>query len=77
MVFSSKRIDGLFARPYIARFDSATGRFAPPFVLPQASPDHYDDLLMSFNIPEFVAGRVPHAPTLAAKAREEQPGKPG
>lgn len=73
MVFSSKRIDGLFARPFIARFDSATGRFSAPFVLPQADPDHYNDLLMSFNIPEFVAGRVPHAPTLAAKAREAVP----
>lgn len=64
IVFSSKRDDGLFARPYIARFDPSTGRFSPPFLLPQASPSYYDDLLRSFNIPEFTGGRVPHAATL-------------
>ncbi len=64
MVFSSKRLDGLFARPFIARFDAATGRFSAPFVLPQASPSFYDDLLQSFNVPEFVSDRVPHSDTL-------------
>ncbi|MCM1028996.1 MAG: hypothetical protein NC342_01935 [Pseudoflavonifractor sp.] len=68
MVFSSKRDDGLFARPYIARFDASTGRFSPPFILPQDDPDHYDDLLRSYNIPEFVKGRVEHADKLRQSA---------
>lgn len=70
MVFSSKRGNGLFARPYIARFDPATGRFSPPFILPQQSPDHYADLMRSFNVPEFVAGRVDSAPALRALATQ-------
>lgn len=69
LVFSSKRDDGLFARPYIARFDSATGRFSTPFVLPQASPDRYADILRSFNIPEFISRRAPHAPALREQSR--------
>lgn len=68
VVFSSKRDDGLFARPYIARFDPATGRFSPPFLLPQASSTHYDDLMRSVNVPEFVAGRVTCADTLRSLA---------
>lgn len=64
IVFSSKRVDGNFSRPYIARFNGATGRFSPPFVLPQASSSYYDDLMRSFNVPEFVGGRVGCADTL-------------
>lgn len=71
VVFSSKRMDGNFARPFIARFDSATGRFSAPFVLPQESPSYYDDLMRSFNVPEFVAGRVPHADSLLRLALEK------
>lgn len=68
IVFSSKRDDGLFARPYIARFDASTGHFSHPFLLPQESPAFYDNLMRSFNIPEFVSGRVPHAEILRRMA---------
>ncbi len=64
VVFSSKRDDGLFARPYIARFDTSTGRFSPPFLLPQTSSTFYEDLMRSYNVPEFVGGRVECADTL-------------
>ncbi len=53
MVFSSRRGDGLFTRPYITRFDSSTGRFTKSFILPQSSVEFYDDLFFSYNIPNF------------------------
>ncbi len=57
IVFSSRRIDGLYTRPFFAYFD-ASGRIHKPFLLPQKYPDHHTRLLKSYNIPEFVKGRV-------------------
>ncbi|MDE6825994.1 MAG: cytochrome C biosynthesis protein [Paramuribaculum sp.] len=57
-VFSSKRIDGLWARPYIAAFDPATGRAGRPALLPQEDPDWYMQTLLSFNVPELVKGKI-------------------
>ena len=51
-VFASRRLDGQFTRPFIVHID-AEGRCGKPFLLPQESPDYYDDSLFSFNIPEF------------------------
>lgn len=51
-VFSSRRLDGLFTRPFIAHIDS-DGKASKPFLLPQESPAYYDNSLFSFNIPEF------------------------
>jgi Tol biopolymer transport system component len=56
-VFSSRRIDGLYTRPYIASIDE-TGRAGKPFLLPQKNTDYYSGSLYSFNIPEFVNGQV-------------------
>ena len=52
IVFSSRRLDGLFTRPFIAHIDAA-GKVSKPFLLPQQSPDYYGNSLFSFNIPEF------------------------
>jgi Tol biopolymer transport system component len=52
IVFSSKRDDGLTARPYIAWID-ADGKTGKPFILPQKDPDFYGNFLKTFNIPEF------------------------
>lgn len=57
-VFSSKRLDGLTARPYIASFDPATGRATKPFVMPQPDPRYYDDQSLTYNVPELVKGAV-------------------
>jgi WD40-like Beta Propeller Repeat len=57
IVFSSKRIDGLFARPFFSYVD-AQGRFHKPFVLPQADPTFYESYLKTFNVPELVQGPV-------------------
>jgi len=40
IVFSSRRIDGRFTRPYISYFDEQ-GTAHKPFVLPQKDPDFY------------------------------------
>lgn len=57
LVFSSKRTDGLAARPYFAYIGSSdkTGK---PFVLPQKDPTLYDRMLQTFNKPEFVTGKI-------------------
>jgi hypothetical protein len=57
LVFSSKRIEGRSARPFIAYFKDwdHTGK---PFVLPQKDPKHYQTMIESFNIPEFVKGKI-------------------
>jgi hypothetical protein len=56
-VFSSRRIDGLYTRPYIAWLNE-NGESSKPFLLPQKDPDFYDRCLLSFNIPEFVTKKV-------------------
>lgn len=56
-VFSSRRLDGLYTRPFIAKIDE-NGNCTKPFLLPQENPDYYDDLLYSFNIPEFISKPV-------------------
>jgi hypothetical protein len=56
-VFGSRRMDGLYTRPYIAWIDES-GRAGKPFLLPQDAPAYYESCLYSFNIPEFVRGRV-------------------
>lgn len=60
LVFSSKRRDGLFARPHFTYVDAA-GRFQKPFILPQPDPTFYDSCLKTFNVPEFVAGPIPYS----------------
>ena len=57
IVFSSKRLDGLFARPFFSYFD-ANGEFCKPFVLPQADPAFYESYLKTFNRPELILGPI-------------------
>ena len=57
IVFSSRRIDGLHTRLYFAYFDTS-GRIHQPFLLPQKNPDFYRGFLKSYNVPEFVKGKV-------------------
>jgi len=66
MVFSSRRIDGTFTRPYICYFDS-TGNEHTPFLLPQKNPMYYDYSTKSFNVPEYITGKVPVSPYDFAK----------
>jgi hypothetical protein len=57
IVFSSKRLDGLFARPHFSYVDEQ-GKFHKPFLLPQSDPDFYDSFLKTFNVPELVNGAI-------------------
>lgn len=58
MVVSSRRVDGLFTRPYITYVDSE-GKARKPFLLPQRNPlKYYKDLMFSYNIPELMEGKV-------------------
>src|SRR5574344_220852 len=57
VIFSSRRIDGLYTRPFIAHID-ANGKASKPFLLPQNDIDYYKHLFKSYNIPEFIKGAV-------------------
>ena len=57
-VFSSKRQDGLWAHPYIAKFDRQKGTAGKPFVLPQKDPDFYFYFTQTFNLPELLTTPV-------------------
>lgn len=57
IVFSSKRDDGNYTRPYFAYFDK-NGHTHKPFRLPQRSADFYTRLFKSYNIPEFMVKPV-------------------
>ena len=58
VVFSSRRGDGLFTRPYFAHIDS-TGKASKPMLLPQRNPlDFYQQLFCAYNIPELVKSEV-------------------
>ena len=52
-VFGSRRMDGLYTRPYIAAIDE-NGRASKPFLLPQKNPNAYIESLYSYNVPEFI-----------------------
>ena len=54
IVFSSRRDDGLFTRPYFCHVDDR-GNVTKAFMLPQRNPRHfYRDRFFSFNVPEFI-----------------------
>lgn len=58
MVFSSRRDDRLYTRPYFT-YVSEDGTYHKPFLLPQRSPlKHYRDILHAYNIPELISGEV-------------------
>jgi hypothetical protein len=57
LIFSSKRGDGLTARPFISHIE-ANGVSDKPFILPQYDPEFYQDFSKSFNIPEFSTEKI-------------------
>lgn len=61
LVFSSKRGDGLTARPYISFID-ANGKASKPFVLPQKDPIFYKRFIKTYNIPEFAQLEISFSP---------------
>lgn len=57
IIFSSRRDDGSYTRPYITRF-SPDGESTKAFVVPQEDTSYYKDLMKSFNVPEFMVQPV-------------------
>jgi Tol biopolymer transport system component len=57
VVFSSRRYDGNYTRPFIAHIDK-DGHGTKPFELPCADPDYHRQFMRSYNIPEFMRGPV-------------------
>ena len=56
LVFSSRRDDGLFTRPYFCYVD-AKGTVTKAFMLPQRNPRRfYRGRFLSFNVPDFITG---------------------
>ena len=51
-VFTSKRDDGLFGKPFFSHV-SPDGTVTKPFLLPQKDPHYYDKMLRSFNVPDL------------------------
>ena len=59
MVYNSRRIDGLYSRPFFTYIDEE-GVAHKPFVLPQNEKNFYKAFRKSFNIPEMISGPVPN-----------------
>ncbi len=54
LVFSSRRIDGLYTRPFFWHIDG-NGQASKPFLLPRKNPlEYYADQMNSYNIPELM-----------------------
>lgn len=71
VVFASRRLDGLYTRPYLAYIDE-TGSPRKPLLLPQDDIDYYQMEMKSFNVPEFIKGKVTASPAdLAGAARAD------
>ena len=67
IVFTSKRLDGLFGRPFIS-YVSEAGRFHKAFVLPQENPSFYESCMNTFNLPELLEAPVQMSPEDLASA---------
>jgi hypothetical protein len=57
IVFSSKRGDQLFTRPYFSHVDEQ-GNCSKPILLPQRDPFFYDSFVNTYNVPELIQGPV-------------------
>ncbi len=72
-VFSSRRLDGLYTRPYIAHINR-DGKIGKPFLLPQKDSEFYSRFMKSYNIPEFVKGKVELDVYEVMKVSKQSPG---
>lgn len=61
-VYSSRRFDGNYARPYFSHID-AEGKASKPIQLPHEDPKHDLNLLKCYNVTEFSTTPVKHTPT--------------
>lgn len=66
VVFSSRRNDGTYTRPFFAHIDK-NGQGTKPFELPSADPDYHRQFMKCYNIPEFMHGPVTIKPQAFAE----------
>jgi dipeptidyl aminopeptidase/acylaminoacyl peptidase len=78
LVFSSKRMDDVFSRTFIAYFDK-DGVAHNPFVLPQKDPQIYYSLLANYNLPRLIKGKIELSPGQIRDMvlEDPEPVKPG
>jgi len=57
IAFSSKRLHGVFTRPYLSYVDQQ-GKVHKPILLPQKDPLFYDSCLKTYSVPELVTQPV-------------------
>lgn len=69
-VFGSKRVEGIYTRPFFCYVDRQ-GKVHKPFMLPQKDPRVYDECLKCFNIPELSQGPAPFDAISLDKLRKE------
>ena len=75
VVFSSRRDDGNFTRPFFAHIDK-NGKGTKPFELPCANPDYHRQFMKCYNIPEFMRGPVTIKPQAFADVFKRDGGEP-
>lgn len=75
VVFSSRRNDGSYTRPFIAHIDRQ-GKGTKPFELPQRDPDYHRQFMKSYNIPELMNGPVEITPQEFADVLKGSDGVP-
>ena len=75
VVFSSRRDDGNFTRPFFAHIDK-DGKGTKPFELPCADPDYHRQFMKCYNIPEFMRGPVTIKPQAFADVFKRDGGEP-
>ena len=73
IIYVSRRLDGLYSRLYISHID-ADGKASKAFLLPQKRSDYYMRLLNSYNVPEFITGKVNFDPGQMAQFAKSDPG---
>lgn len=66
IIFSSRRGDGNFTRPFIAHV-TEDGQASKPFELPSRNPDYHRQFMRCYNIPEFMQGPVTIKPQRFAR----------
>lgn len=73
LVFSSRRMDGLYTRPFFTHIDN-DGNASKPFLLPQKNTDFYDEFMNSYNVPEFIKEKVENRKFEIAKTAKNDKG---
>lgn len=74
LVFSSRRLDGLYTRPFICHIN-ADGQASKPFLLPQKNPlEYYESQMNSYNLPELMERKATVSQRDIATALRGTPG---